>query len=142
MEEEVAPVTRAEIYELLRRHRLAVISTVNAEASPQAALIGFAVTEALDIIFDTVTTSRKYANMLANPRVALVIGWDAEQTVQVEGSAEVLSGDALQTCKQEYLPCGRTAASASVGLTSPMSACARAGCATAILARRRRGLRN
>jgi len=75
---------------------------VSPAASPQAALIGIAVTEALDIIFDTLSTSRKYANLRADPRVALVIGWEAEQTVQYEGVAELLSGDALNACKQDY----------------------------------------
>ena len=95
-------MTRAEIFEFLRGHRLAVISSVGPAASPQAALIGVAVTEALDIIFDTLSTSRKYANLRADPRVALVVGWDAEQTMQIEGIAEVISGDALTACKQDY----------------------------------------
>jgi PPOX class probable F420-dependent enzyme len=92
VEKEAASVTPAELYRFLREHRLAVISTTGPEASPQAAVIGIAVTEALDIIFDTSTTSRKYANLRADPRVALVIGWDLGQTVQLEGTAEVLSG--------------------------------------------------
>jgi PPOX class probable F420-dependent enzyme len=95
-------VTRTEILAFLRRHRLAVVTTVSPAGSPQAAVIGIAVTEALDILFDTVTTSRKYANLRADPRVALVIGWEAEQTVQCEGMAEVLSGHALEACKRDY----------------------------------------
>jgi pyridoxine/pyridoxamine 5'-phosphate oxidase len=134
----VAPKTRAEIYAFLRGHRLAVISTVNPAASPQASLIGIAVTEALDIIFDTVTTSRKFANLRADPRVALLIGWEAEQTVQYEGIAELLSGDALNACKPDYF----AAASANAGRTLPTSACARAGCVTAISARPRQRSRN
>ena len=55
-------MTPAELYAFLRKHRLAVISTIGA-TSPQAAVIGIAVTPALDIIFDTLTTSRKYANL-------------------------------------------------------------------------------
>ena len=102
MEEAVAPVTLAEIYRFLREHRLAVISTLGPEASPQAAVIGIAVTEALDITFDTSTTSRKYANLRADPRAALVIGWDLGQTVQLEGTAEVLSGPELDACKPDY----------------------------------------
>ena len=47
-------MTPAELYAFLRKHRLAVISTIGA-ASPQAAVIGIAVTPALDIIFDTLT---------------------------------------------------------------------------------------
>jgi hypothetical protein len=94
-------MTPAELYAFLRKHRLAVISTIGA-TSPQAAVIGIAVTPALDIIFDTLTTSRKYANLRADPRVALAIGWDAEQTVQYEGSAEPLSGRELVACKLDY----------------------------------------
>jgi pyridoxine/pyridoxamine 5'-phosphate oxidase len=95
-------VTPAEIYEFLRGHRLAVIATVDPSASPQAAVIGIAVTESLDIIFDTLRTSRKYANLCADPRVALTIGWDAAQTVQYEGEAELLSGEDLDACKKIY----------------------------------------
>ncbi|WP_454616952.1 pyridoxamine 5'-phosphate oxidase family protein [Bradyrhizobium cenepequi] len=70
-------MTRAELYAFLRKHRLAVVRTIGA-ASPQAAVVGIAVTETLDIIFDTLATSRKYANLRTDPRGALVIGWDAE----------------------------------------------------------------
>jgi general stress protein 26 len=94
-------MTRAEFYAFLRKHRLAVISTIGA-TSPQAAVIGIAVTETLDIIFDTLSTSRKYANLRADPRVALAIGWDAERTVQVEGVADLPLGADLDACKQSY----------------------------------------
>jgi hypothetical protein len=94
-------VTRAEAFAMLRTHRLAVIGSLSA-TGPQAALVGIAVTEALDIVFDTVTTSRKFANVIADPRVALVIGWDAEQTIQYEGIADVPEGDDLIACKRAY----------------------------------------
>jgi hypothetical protein len=94
-------MTPAELYAFLRKHRLAVISTIGA-TSPQAAVIGIAVTPALDIIFDTLATSRKYANLRADPRVALAIGWDAAETVQYEGTAEPLSGPELDACKSDY----------------------------------------
>ena len=94
-------MTKAELYAFLRKHRLAVISTVGA-TSPQAAVVGIAVTETLDIIFDTLTTSRKYANLRADPRAALAIGWDAAQTVQYEGIADWPSGPDLDACKRIY----------------------------------------
>jgi general stress protein 26 len=94
-------MTRAELYAFLCKHRLAVISTIGA-TSPQAAVIGIAVTPALDIIFDTLATSRKYANLRADPHVALAIGWDAAETVQYEGTAEPLSGRELDACKLDY----------------------------------------
>ncbi|MGY3620890.1 pyridoxamine 5'-phosphate oxidase family protein [Bradyrhizobium sp. USDA 10063] len=94
-------MTRAELHAVLRKHRLAVVSTIG-PASPQAAVVGIAVTETLDIVFDTLSTSRKYANLRADPRVALVIGWDAEQTVQYEGIADLPAGADLDACKQTY----------------------------------------
>jgi len=93
-------VTRTEIYEFLHKNRLAVVSTIN-PASPQAAVVGIAVIEALDIIFDTLSTSRKYANLRADPRVALVV-WDGAQTVQVEGVADFPDGTDLDACKRIY----------------------------------------
>lgn len=93
-------VTRSELYEFLRQHRLAVVSTIN-PASPQAAVVGVAVTGTLDIIFDTLKTSRKYANLRADPRVALVV-WHDEVTVQIEGIAELPDGADLDACKRVY----------------------------------------
>jgi nitroimidazol reductase NimA-like FMN-containing flavoprotein (pyridoxamine 5'-phosphate oxidase superfamily) len=94
-------VTRAELLAFLRKHRLAVVSTVHDDA-PQAAVVGIAVTDELDIVFDTLSTSRKYRNLQADPRAALVIGWDAEQTVQYEGVADFPTGAELVACKQAY----------------------------------------
>lgn len=81
------------IYKFIKQHLLGVISTVNKDNTPEAALVGIAVSEDLEIIFDTVTTSRKYHNILQNPQVAFVIGWDNETTVQYEGRATVLGDD-------------------------------------------------
>jgi pyridoxine/pyridoxamine 5'-phosphate oxidase len=134
-------MTPASVLPFLRRHRLAVVSTVR-DGAPQAAVVGIAVTDALDIFFDTLSASRKYANLVADPRVALVIGWDGEETVQIEGIADVPSGDELAACKQAYFEVCRTGASARNGRRSPMSGCGRAGCATAISAGRRRALKS
>jgi uncharacterized pyridoxamine 5'-phosphate oxidase family protein len=96
-----ASVTPNDFLGFLRKHRFAVVSTA-AHGVPQAALVGIAVTDAFEIVFDTVTTTRKYANLTADPRVALVAGWDYGQTVQVEGVADVLSGNELAACKEDY----------------------------------------
>jgi hypothetical protein len=45
-------------------------------------LVGIAVTPELQIVFDTVTASRKFANIGPDPRVAFVMGWQGEITVQ------------------------------------------------------------
>ena len=93
-------MTRSELYEFLRKNRLAVVSTVN-PASPQAAVVGIAVTETLDVIFDTLSTSRKFANLRADPRIALVV-WDSAVTVQYEGVADLPAGADLDACKRFY----------------------------------------
>jgi hypothetical protein len=93
-------VTRRELYQFLRKNRFAVVSTIN-PASPQAAVVGVAVTEALDLIFDTLSTSRKYANLRTDPRVALTV-WEGAQTVQYEGVADLPDGADLDACKRVY----------------------------------------
>jgi len=95
-------MTRAFVYDFIKRHRLAVISTVSSKIAPEAALIGIAVSLDLEIIFDTVKTSRKYKNLLGNPNVALVIGWENESTVQYEGIATELTGDDAARYKEIY----------------------------------------
>jgi general stress protein 26 len=83
-------MTEEFIYEFISRHKYSVLSTVTAENFPESALVGFAVTRDLRIIFDTVTTSRKYQNLVNNPSIAFVIGWDhEEQTIQYEGTAKI-----------------------------------------------------
>jgi len=58
---------------------------------PQAAIVGFAVSDRFEIVFDTLGSTRKADNLRRNPRIALVIGgWAAgdERTVQYEGEAD------------------------------------------------------
>lgn len=65
-----------ELIRFLRRHNLAVQATVAPSGAPQSAVVGVAISDALEIVFDTLATTRKYANLRADPRIALVIGWD------------------------------------------------------------------
>jgi pyridoxine/pyridoxamine 5'-phosphate oxidase len=95
-------VTRAELLAFLRKHRIAVEATVTPAGAPQAAVIGYAVSERLEIVFDTLTSTRKYQNLAADPRIALVIGWDQAQTVQIEGSVDFPSGDELGRIRDCY----------------------------------------
>ena len=89
----------------LRSQHWAVEATVSAAVQPQAAIVGYAVTDQLELVFDTVATSRKAANLRANPHVALVIGgWQdgAEQTLQYEGVADFPAGAELARLKAAY----------------------------------------
>jgi general stress protein 26 len=73
------------VYSFIKKYKLGVVSTTNSEYKPEAALVGIAVSNNLEIVFDTIKSSRKYHNILQNPEVAIVIGWDNETTVQYEG---------------------------------------------------------
>ena len=86
-------MTKDFLYHFIQKNRLAVISTISSENKPESALIGIAISKNLEIVFDTVTTSRKYQNLLHNPNVALVIGWEDEITVQYEGLATMLTNN-------------------------------------------------
>ncbi len=91
-----------EVLRFMKSERLAVLATVGDDRRPEAALMGFAVTPELEIIFDTVKTSRKYPNLKKNPRVAWVIGCSTEITVQYEGMADELEGEELVKYKKTY----------------------------------------
>ncbi len=91
-----------EVYEFMKNERLAVLATVAEDGQPEAALMGMAVTPQLEIVFDTVKSSRKYPNLKKNPRVAWVVGCTTEVTVQYEGIAEELVGEELAKYKKTY----------------------------------------
>ena len=52
-------------------------------------MIRVAVTNRWELLFDTVTQSRKHQNLVKNPRIAFVIGGEHERSVQYEGIAEI-----------------------------------------------------
>jgi general stress protein 26 len=85
---------REALYSFMARERYAVLSSLAEDGSPQSALVGIAVTPQLEIIFDTVKSSRKYENLKRKPECSLVIGTggaSGEKTVQFEGIAEELA---------------------------------------------------
>ena len=91
-----------EMYEFMDGERLAVLSTARKDGRPEAALMGFAVTPEMEIVFDTVRSSRKYPILKENPRVAWVMGCTTEITVQYEGEAKELEGEELARYKKVY----------------------------------------
>lgn len=95
-------MTRAELLSFLRAQKWAVQASAAPGGRPQAAVIGVAITDALELVFDTLVTSRKARNLRASPSIALVLGWDDGQTVQFEGIADEPSGAELQRLKLVY----------------------------------------
>jgi pyridoxine/pyridoxamine 5'-phosphate oxidase len=75
------------LHQFLSRHKLGVLGSIAPKGTAQAALVGIAVTPELEIIFDTVSSSRKFRNLSVNPRCSFVVGWSGETTVQFEGFA-------------------------------------------------------
>lgn len=94
-------MSRVELLAFASTHKLAVISTIAPDGAPHGAVVGIAVTDDFELIFDTLNTSRKWANLKANPSIAVTLGWDAE-TLQLEGVAEELSGAALLPYQKRY----------------------------------------
>ncbi len=91
------------IYDFLHTQTHAVISTIDKDGNPEAALIGFGEDKDLTLVFGTDTTTRKYQNLLNNPKVALVIGLGKELiTTQYEGRTTPLEGDELIKYKNLY----------------------------------------
>ena len=95
-------MNRADLLAFLRRHRLCVQASVSDVGAPQAAVVGYGVSDDLEIVFDTLGTTRKMVNLRRDPRIALVVGWDEEQTVQIEGVADEPIGVELDRLKQVY----------------------------------------
>jgi general stress protein 26 len=96
-------ITKELIYQFIAGRKLGAVSTVNSNGEPESAVVSIAVSESLEVIFDTVKASRKYQNILHHANVALVIGWDDEITVQYEGTAEVLgTGDEADRLRAIY----------------------------------------
>jgi hypothetical protein len=98
-------LTLSAILEFVRSHSLAVETSISIIGTPQAAVIGFVVTDNFEIVFDTVDTSRKVVNLRHNPNCALVIGGLSqgdERTVQLEGIADEPTGTDLERLKERY----------------------------------------
>jgi pyridoxine/pyridoxamine 5'-phosphate oxidase len=95
-------MTTAELFEFMSGCKLAVLGSVSPEGVPQSALVGIAVTEKLEIVFDTLESTRKFRNLTANRRASFAIGWEGEKTVQFEGEAFLPKGTELERYKKIY----------------------------------------
>jgi len=104
--------TKADLFDYMRGHRLAVVTSLGFQGEPQAALVGVAVSPAFQVIFDTVSDSRKHANLSRDPRAAVVFVGPEEKTLQFEGLARPMAlggaqDAALRSIYYEAWPDGR-----------------------------------
>ncbi len=81
------------MYECLRDKevKLCVFATASKDGKPASAVLGYAIKEDLTILLSTQKTTKKYANIVENPRVALNFGWSfSEINIQYEGECSIL----------------------------------------------------
>lgn len=84
-----------QVSQFLESSKTCVIATVDDQGKPMAATVGFSHDENFEIIVATSEQTQKYKNILANPRVALVVGFELPYTVQYEGLAKVVTAEEL-----------------------------------------------
>lgn len=96
------PVDKRVILEFVRAHPLGVVSTTSENGAPEAALVNIVSTDELELIFYTLQTNRKCINLRRDPRIAVVIGWDNEKTMQYEGVADEPRDEELDRLKRIY----------------------------------------
>lgn len=97
-----AKITKVDLFSFLRRHRIGVVATMSESGTPESAVVGIAVTDGLEIIFDTLANTRKCRNLRRNANISIVIGWDEEITVQYEGVADEPQSVELERLKNIY----------------------------------------
>ncbi len=98
-------MTRRDLLEFLRGRTLGVQTSVSSADGPQAAVVGVAVTDTFELVFDTLDTTRKVQNLRRNPKIAFVIGGltdGDERTVQYEGLADEPTNGELERLKTVY----------------------------------------
>ena len=97
---------RADLLAFLRSHRYAVQSSVSPQQTPQAAVVGVAVSDTFEVVFDTLRGSRKGRNLALSPAIALTFGSvaaDASRTVQLEGVADLIDPEGHEALVAMYL---------------------------------------
>jgi pyridoxine/pyridoxamine 5'-phosphate oxidase len=95
-------LSQSEFVEFVRAARMGVVATASPSGKPEAALVEIAVSDCGELIFDTPAGARKLANIERNDQVAVVIGWNDGVSVQVEGTARIVTDDERQRYERLY----------------------------------------
>lgn len=109
-------MTKADVYRFVLQCKLGVLSSIGSLGTPQSALVGIAVSENLEIVFDTVKSSRKYANLIANPGCSFVFGWTGEQLSNMKALQKNLEGPDSGIIRKSIFRLGQSVSPTSVGL--------------------------
>ena len=103
--EVTSKTSKRDILQFMRSQSLAVQASVSPSGVPQAAVVGFVVTDTFEIIFDTTDATRKVHNLRNNPSISFVIGGMTagdERTVQYEGTVDEPQGKELEYLREIY----------------------------------------
>jgi PPOX class probable F420-dependent enzyme len=87
--------------ELLETTETCTLATATPDGRPEAATVRFVADDGLDVYFNTATSHRKYENVRANPRVAVVVDGE-RRNLQLEGEATELDGAAEAAFHDRY----------------------------------------
>lgn len=82
--------------EYLKNLTHCVLSTVTLDNHSESAFVAFSENDALEIMIGTSKKSRKYHNILHNPNVSVVFGFDGQTSMQYEGIAHLPEMDELR----------------------------------------------
>jgi general stress protein 26 len=80
-------LTKKAAFKFLSGAKLGAISTVSGDGNPEAAVVNLAVNADLELVFETIQTTRKCENLRRDPRIAVVV-WRGDETLQLEGIAD------------------------------------------------------
>jgi hypothetical protein len=84
---------RRTLLAFLRSRPFAVVSTVTPEGRAQSATVGVTVSDAFEVVFDTLSSTRKFRNLAQNSSIAITFGGldaGSSRTVQLDGDAELI----------------------------------------------------
>ena len=94
-------MTRDELRDFLRGVKYAVVATTAADGSPQAAVVGIAVGEECEVVFDTLADTHQAHTLRRAPRVAIT-AWEGGRTAQLEGVADEPRGQERDAALSVY----------------------------------------
>ncbi len=97
----MAALSKEDAYAFLNSTGFGAVATVSARGAPEAAAINFAVTKDLELVFETIQTTRKCINLRNDPRVAIVC-WRGDETLQYEGIADEPQETALEELLETF----------------------------------------
>lgn len=92
-----------DVLAFLNQHNRCVLSTGGADGQPEAAMVGYSVNANLELLIGTSNKSRKYQNLQHNPKVAVVMGFGTDATVQYEGTAREVPQEEVESWLEEHL---------------------------------------